>query len=71
MSLNSIAILGHNSWVGQKVLPALTETGAPIKVIVRSGSTVGDMPRGVEVVQLDWADEEAFVNALRGINIVL
>lgn len=71
MTLNSIAVLGHRSWVGQKVLPALAQTGCPLKVIVRSGSPIGEVPEGVEVVQLNWADEDAFVNALKGVNIVL
>lgn len=40
-------------------------------VIVRPGSEVGQLPEGVKAIQVDWEDEEGFIQALKGINIVL
>lgn len=67
----SVAILGHRGWLGQRVAPALAEAGLPTKLITRKGSPVGDVPHGAEVVELDWEDTAAFVQALKGTDVVL
>lgn len=67
----SIAVLGHRGWLGQSVVPKLVEAGLPTKVIVRTGSSLGQVPKGVEAVSLDWADTASFVKALKGIDVVM
>ena len=66
-----IAVLGHRGWLGQRVVPALVQAGLTTKVIVRKGSEVGEVPHGVEVVILDWANTSAFTDALRDVDVVM
>ena len=67
----SVAVLGHRGWLGQKVVPKLVEAGLSTKVIGRQGSPLGELPHGVEGVSLDWADTAAFVEALKGVDVVM
>jgi uncharacterized protein YbjT (DUF2867 family) len=67
----SVAVLGHRGWLGQKVVPKLVEAGLFTKVIGRQGSPLGELPQAVEGVSLDWADTAAFVEALKGVDVVM
>lgn len=67
----SVAVLGHRGWLGQTVVPTLVEAGLSTKVMGRQGSPLGELPHGVESVSLDWADTAAFVEALKGVDVVM
>jgi nucleoside-diphosphate-sugar epimerase len=67
----TIAVLGHRGWLGQSVVPKLVDAGLKTKVIVREGSTVGDLPQGVEAVSLNWSDSAAFIKALEDVDVVM
>jgi uncharacterized protein YbjT (DUF2867 family) len=67
----SIAVLGHRGWLGQRVVPALIQAGFTTRVIVRKGSQVGEVPDGVDVIVLDWADTLAFTEALKEVDVVM
>lgn len=68
---NTIAILGPRGWVASAVISALAATPSHIKAIYRQGSSPGDLPSSVEGIEVDWADESAFLAALQGVAIVL
>ncbi|KAI9637348.1 uncharacterized protein MKK02DRAFT_32221 [Dioszegia hungarica] len=68
---NTIAILGPRGWVASAVISALAATPSHIKAIYRQGSSPGDLPSSVEGIEVDWADESAFLAALQGVVIVL
>lgn len=67
----SVAILGHRGWLGQRVSPALVQAGIPTKLITRKGSPAGQVSDGAELVEVDWADAEAFTQALQGVDLVM
>lgn len=74
MTSNSIAVLGYRSWVGHKVVPALAAAGCRLRLVARPGSGTasadGSTP-GAEVVEVDWEDADAMVEAVKGFDIVL
>lgn len=68
---NSIVVLGPRGWVASAVIPELASTGARIRTIARASAVKAELPESVEQLEVDWADEEAFVRALEGFDIVL
>ncbi|KAJ5170052.1 NmrA-like family protein [Penicillium coprophilum] len=71
MTYNRIAVYGHRGWVSSAIFAALAQSGAPIKVLYRSGSDVSDLPKGVTSVEVDVEDQHALEAALQDIDIVI
>lgn len=71
MPFNRIAIYGHRGWASSAIVAALIDSGAPIKVLHQPGSDVSNVPDTVETVEVDLADQERVVDALRDIDIVM
>ncbi|KAF5859762.1 hypothetical protein ETB97_002484 [Aspergillus alliaceus] len=71
MAFNRIAIYGHRGWASSAIVEALSLSGAPITVLYRPGSDTSALPSHVTAVQVDVADQEALVNALQEIDIVI
>ncbi|KAF6811533.1 NmrA-like family protein (Rossmann-fold NAD(P)(+)-binding protein) [Colletotrichum sojae] len=71
MAFNRIAVYGHRGWAGSRIVEALIALGAPIKVLYRPGSDVSDLPAIVTTVEVDVDDEQALVDALQDVDIVI
>ncbi|KAF7671036.1 hypothetical protein GT037_010817 [Alternaria burnsii] len=71
MAFNRIAVYGHRGFVGSRVVPALIASGAPITVLHRSSSDTSNLPDHVRKIEVDVLDEDALVNALQDIDIVI
>lgn len=71
MSFNRIAVYGHRGFVGSKVVPALIASGAPITVLHRPSSDTSTLPDHVKKIEVDVLDEDALVDALQDIDIVM
>lgn len=71
MPYNRIAIYGHRGWASSAIFNALANSGAPIRVLYRPGSTVSELPENVDAVEVDVGDQSALVAALKGIDIVM
>ncbi|RDH36747.1 hypothetical protein BDQ94DRAFT_167619 [Aspergillus welwitschiae] len=71
MAFNRIAVYGHRGFVGSRVVPALIASGAPITVLHRSTSDTSNLPEHVRKIEVDVFDEDALVDALQDIDIVL
>ncbi|KXH66679.1 hypothetical protein CSAL01_06643 [Colletotrichum salicis] len=70
-SLNRIAIYGHRGWASSKITEALIASGAPIRIIYRPGSDISSLPASITSVEVDVEDEQALINALHDIDIVI
>ncbi|EXF84449.1 hypothetical protein CFIO01_02764 [Colletotrichum fioriniae PJ7] len=70
-SFNRIAIYGHRGWASSKITEALIASGAPIRIIYRPGSDISSLPASVTTVEVDVSDDEALVDALHDIDIVI
>ncbi|OHE94158.1 hypothetical protein CORC01_10496 [Colletotrichum orchidophilum] len=70
-SFNRIAIHGHRGWASSKISEALIASGAPIRVIYRPGSDVSNLPSSVASVEVDVNNEQALIEALHDIDIVI
>ncbi|KAG7404300.1 Isoflavone reductase-like protein [Fusarium oxysporum f. sp. rapae] len=71
MVFNRIAVYGHHGFVGSGIVPALIASGAPITVLHRPSSDTSDLPDHVRKISVDVSDEEALVDALQDIDIVI
>ncbi|KAJ4258507.1 hypothetical protein NW757_003075 [Fusarium falciforme] len=71
MSFNRIAVYGHRGWATTRIVAALIASGAPITVLHRAGSDTSALPASVPKIEVDVFDEDALVNALQNIDIVL
>ncbi|RAH56521.1 NmrA-like family protein [Aspergillus piperis CBS 112811] len=71
MAFNRIAVYGHRGFVGSRVVPALIASGAPITVLHRPSSDTSNLPDHVRKIAVDVLDEDALVDALQDIDIVL
>ncbi|KAF6820620.1 NmrA-like family protein (Rossmann-fold NAD(P)(+)-binding protein) [Colletotrichum plurivorum] len=71
MSFNRIAVYGHRGWGSARIVEALIASGAPITVLYRPGSDVSSIPADIAKVEVDVYDEEALVDALQDIDIVI
>lgn len=71
MAFNRIAVYGHRGFVASRVVPALIASGAPITVLHRSTSDTSNLPEHVRKIEVDVFDEDALVDALQDIDIVL
>lgn len=67
----SIAIFGHRGWVAGHVIKALLKTGVTLKVIHRPRSVTSDLPETVLKAEAAFEDEDALVDALRGVDIAM
>ncbi|KAF3807844.1 Isoflavone reductase-like [Colletotrichum gloeosporioides] len=70
-SFNRIAVYGHRGWGSSRIVEALIASGAPVRVLIRPGSDVSNLPEHVEKVEVDVNDEERLVSALKDIDIVI
>ncbi|KAH8784893.1 hypothetical protein F5883DRAFT_635875 [Diaporthe sp. PMI_573] len=71
MSFNHIAVYGHRGFANSQIVLALIDSGAPITVLYRSSSDTSNLPPGVKKIEMDVFDEDALVDALRDIDIVI
>ncbi|PYI07317.1 NAD(P)-binding protein [Aspergillus sclerotiicarbonarius CBS 121057] len=71
MIFNRIAIYGHRGWASSAIVQALGLSGAPIRVLYRPGSDISTLPSNVTAVEVDVADQDALVDALKDIDIVI
>ncbi|OJI84190.1 hypothetical protein ASPTUDRAFT_147540 [Aspergillus tubingensis CBS 134.48] len=71
MAFNRIAVYGHRGFVGSRVVPALIASGAPITVLHRPSSDTSNLPEHVRMIEVDVLDEDALVDALHDIDIVI
>ncbi|GFN20161.1 hypothetical protein AtubIFM55763_010845 [Aspergillus tubingensis] len=71
MAFNRIAVYGHRGFVGSRVVPALIASGAPITVLHRPSSDTSNLPEHVRKIEVDVLDEDALVDALQNIDIVI
>lgn len=73
MAFNRIAVYGHRGWASSYIVEALAASGAPIRVIYRSGSDISTLPStsNVTSVQVDREDQAALVSALEDIDIAM
>ncbi|GLA90608.1 hypothetical protein AtubIFM61612_008793 [Aspergillus tubingensis] len=71
MAFNRIAVYGHRGFVGSRVVPALIASGAPITVLHRPSSDTSNLPEHVRKIEVDVLDEDALVDALQDIDIVI
>ncbi|KAL3431333.1 hypothetical protein BDV09DRAFT_206750 [Aspergillus tetrazonus] len=71
MAFNRIAVYGHRGFVGSRVVSALIASGAPITVLHRASSDTFNLPEHVRKIEVDVLDEDALVDALQDIDIVI
>ncbi|GLB12213.1 hypothetical protein AtubIFM57258_009493 [Aspergillus tubingensis] len=71
MAFNRIAVYGHRGFVGSRMVPALIASGAPITVLHRPSSDTSNLPEHVKKIGIDVLDEDALVDALQDIDIVI
>ncbi|BCS03778.1 uncharacterized protein AKAW2_70656A [Aspergillus luchuensis] len=71
MAFNRIAVYGHRGFVGSRIVPALIASGAPITVLHRPSSDTSNLPEHVRKIEVDVLDEDALVDALQDIDIVI
>lgn len=71
MAFNRIAVYGHRGFVGSRIVPALIASGAPITVLHRPSSDTSNLPEHVRKIEVDVLDEDALVDALQDIDIVM
>ncbi|KAI8163214.1 hypothetical protein KHU50_007664 [Colletotrichum sp. SAR 10_65] len=71
MSFNRIAVYGHRGFANARIVAALIASGAPITVLYRSSSDTSNLPANVRKIEVDVLDEDALVEALKDIDIVL
>jgi nucleoside-diphosphate-sugar epimerase len=68
---NRIAVYGHRGWLSSAIFNALAASGAPIKVLYRSGSDVSMVPSDVSKIMVDIEDQGALISALQDVDIVM
>ena len=71
MAYNRIAIYGHCGRFSAVIVAALIQSGAPITLLHRPSSDVSNLPPSIRKIAVDVLDEDALVEALNGIDIVL
>lgn len=71
MAFNRIAVYGHRGWASSRIVDALAASGAPITVLYRASSDVSSLPANVTKVEVDVNNEQALVDALQEIDIVM
>lgn len=65
-----VLVAGATGAVGQEVVRALLEQGAPVRVFVRTPAKVTALPDSVERFVGDMSDREAVERAVRGVHAV-
>jgi uncharacterized protein YbjT (DUF2867 family) len=65
-----ILVTGASGTVGRPVLEEVLKTGKPVKAMYRSAEDARNAPQGVATVIADFADKNALVKALAGIDAV-
>lgn len=68
---NRIAIYAHRGWIGSKIVKALAESPASVKILCRPGSSVVGLPSNVSAVNVDTTDQADLIAALRDIDILM
>ncbi|KAE8331079.1 hypothetical protein BDV39DRAFT_169828 [Aspergillus sergii] len=68
---NRIAIYAHRGWIGSKVVKALAESPASVKILYRPGSSVVGLPSNVSAAVVDIMDQADLIAALRDIDILI
>ncbi|KAF7887345.1 hypothetical protein EAF00_009639 [Botryotinia globosa] len=64
--VNKVAIIGHRGWAAGPIVEALaTASVQPIRILYRAGSTVGNVPKNVELAEYSWDQESSLETALR------
>ncbi|KAH8425304.1 uncharacterized protein LDX57_003061 [Aspergillus melleus] len=71
MAFNRIAVYGHRGFVGSRVVAALIASGAPITVLHRPSSDTSNLPQHVRKIEVDVLVEDALVDTLKDIDIVI
>lgn len=66
-----VLITGGFGYLGGRLTQYLTEYGYKVIIGTRKNHNNLEWPRSTEVVQLYWDDEEALVNACKGINVII
>lgn len=69
-SSTPVLVTGATGFTGSHLVRALAAEGQNVRVIVRSASKAGDLPRGVEVREADITDPAAVSRALEGVGTV-
>ncbi|KAJ5015975.1 hypothetical protein K4K57_012373 [Colletotrichum sp. SAR 10_99] len=69
--VNRIAVYGHRGFANARIVAALIASGAPITVLYRSSSNTSNLPANVRKIEVDVLDEDALVETLKDIDIVL
>ncbi|MDQ3224168.1 MAG: NAD-dependent epimerase/dehydratase family protein, partial [Gemmatimonadota bacterium] len=65
-----ILVTGATGFTGGHLVRALVDSGAPIRVIVRSAARAAGLPSGVEVYEADLTDPAAVTRAVQGVGTV-
>jgi hypothetical protein len=71
MGFNTIAVYGHRGWASSAIVNALAASQAPIRVLYRPGSDISNLPPAVASVEVDVDNQEALIDALKDIDIVM
>lgn len=71
MAFNHIAVYGHRGFANSRIVEALVESGAPITLLYRASPDTSNIPASVKKIEVDVFDEQALINALQDIDIVL
>lgn len=69
--VNRIAIYAHRGWLGSKIVTALADSPASVKVLCRPGSSIEGLPSNVSAVTVDITDQVDVIAALRDIDILM
>ncbi|KAK8852210.1 Nucleoside-diphosphate-sugar epimerase [Apiospora arundinis] len=71
-TIKNVAIAGAGGNLGKVVTPSLVSTGKfNIRVLTRQGSSTANLPKGVEVVEVDYTSPESLQAALAGQDAVI
>ncbi|OJJ70245.1 hypothetical protein ASPBRDRAFT_76782 [Aspergillus brasiliensis CBS 101740] len=68
---NRIAIYAHRGWIGSKIVKALAESPASVKILCRPGSSVAGLPSNVSAANVDITDQADLIAALKDIDILI
>lgn len=71
MSFNRIAVYGHRGFANSQIVLALIDSSAPITVWYRSSSNTSSLPPSFTKIEVEVFDEDALVDALRDIDVVM
>ncbi|KAK8104380.1 uncharacterized protein PG998_011413 [Apiospora kogelbergensis] len=71
-TIKNVAIAGAGGNLGKVVTPSLVASGKfNIRVLTRQGSSTASLPKGVEVIEVDYASPESLKAALEGQDAVI